>query len=162
MITKDEKIEKLKMLRDFFFAKEDLYDKKWKRARVSKSIDFHFEKWKLYTKLIKRCSDLAYRIRKGKRAFEKDTCTDEFEYNVKQRIKAKNREEFETLHRYGPWFMQCSLRSDYGTFTCDKCGSTFYHSPSTITKGVKTIYECCCGHCTNSIIQRDHDQTPFH
>lgn len=64
-------------------------------------------------------------------------------------------------HTYSPWFLSNSLTADYGTYTCDNCQGPFHHSPSTIELGEKTVYNCCCGHCTNMIIYRDHGQQPF-
>ena len=64
-------------------------------------------------------------------------------------------------HTYGMWFMSNSLTADYGTFECGQCGRTFYHSPSEIYKDGKTVYECCCGYCTNNIIFTDWHSKPY-
>lgn len=64
-------------------------------------------------------------------------------------------------HTYELWYMQNSLEADYGSFTCDKCGSSFYHSPSTIYYHHVVKYHCCCGYCTNEIILKEWLEKPY-
>jgi hypothetical protein len=70
-------------------------------------------------------------------------------------------ENNDNKHRYSPWFMRTDFDNDYGSFTCDKCGCGFYHSPSTITLNGKELYNCCCGNCTNELIFNDWRKTPY-
>ena len=70
-------------------------------------------------------------------------------------------------HYYSQWFLRTSLDNDYGSFFCEKCNCTFYHSPSRITYGEdgeedkEVIYNCCCGNCTNGIIYNDWHEKPY-
>lgn len=63
--------------------------------------------------------------------------------------------------------MHTSFENDYGTFVCDKCSGVFHHSPSSIAYGTKedeskdTVYDCCCGNCTNKIIYNDWGSLPY-
>ena len=161
MKTKEEKIKTTEILWDFFIEKENFHLIKCRRARSLKSINLHEKERQKYTSLENRARDLYFRLRKGKKAFESDTFDAEGDYRLAQRKKVENKEKFETLRMYSPWFHSNSFRADYGKFTCAKCKSTFYHSPSTITQGIKTLYECCCGYCTNSIIRSDWNEEPF-
>jgi len=161
MKTKEEKQEKLRVLLTFFMEKAEFHMKKIRRARSLESINLHDRKRQEYSKLETRARNLFFRLRREKKAFESDTFDAEYTYKYAQRKKAENKEKFEKLRNYSPWFFSDSFRADYGSFTCDKCKSTFHHSPSTITQGVKTLYECCCGYCTNSIIRSDWSEEPF-
>lgn len=64
-------------------------------------------------------------------------------------------------HTYELWYMQNSLSADYGLFSCDKCGSNFYHSPAIIYYNHEVKYNCCCGHCTNDIILKEWAEKPY-
>lgn len=68
-----------------------------------------------------------------------------------QRIE-EGKKRFLTSYTYSLWFLSNSTTADYGEFECDSCGRTFYHSPSTIRKAGKLVYNCCCGRCTNELI----------
>lgn len=160
------KLEKLKRLNEFFSGKREFYRKKMMLARKIETCESAKEKYDLYYSLSRRTSDLAYNVR---RRFLYDQKTIDWgdaenfriEYNVRLQKKAEGRENFLTRHKYGLWFLGSSLGADYGTFYCDKCGSTFYHSPSEITLAGKVVYKCCCGNCTNSIINRDWGKEPY-
>ena len=160
------KTEKLKRLNSSFLEKKELHRKKMMRARKFETEEFHSEKYKLYYLLSSRASDLAYNIRRHF-LYEKritdwgDAENIKMDYRIRLSKKAKGRENYLTKHKYGLWFLGSSLGADYGEFTCDKCGCTFYHSPSEITLAGKVVYNCCCGHCTNSIINRDWGEEPY-
>lgn len=73
--------------------------------------------------------------------------------DYQERRKAKGQHKFLQTCHYNLWFFSGSLTADYGTFRCDRCGLTFHHSPSTITRAAKPVYTCCCGYCTNELVQ---------
>lgn len=160
------KLEKIKRLNRSFIGKKDLHNKKMMRARKFETSEFHLEKFNLYHSLSRRASDLAYNIRRHL-LYDKsitdwgDAESIRIEYRLRLDKKAKGRDNYLTKHKYGLWFLGSSLGADYGEFTCNKCGCSFYHSPSEITLAGKVIYKCCCGHCTNSIIKRDWGEEPY-
>lgn len=156
----------LKRLHDSFSAKEKLNASKMHRARTMEKVDFYSEKRKLYSDLCFRAMELAFALRKRYCSDKKisasvDSDMIRCEYEVRLERKARGRQDYLNKHRYTPWFIQTSLGADYGTFVCDRCGGTFYHSPSTITLADKTVHKCCCGHCTNTIINRDWHEEPY-
>lgn len=162
----NKKLEKLHRIYLHLNAQKEFFKGKWKRARSVSSIDEYSEKTKQYRELAYRCSNLSYALsrvqRLGKeKAAEFDREWIRQEYNGQLKRKETNRQKFLSLHWCAPWFMQMSLNSDYGTFKCDCCGGRFHHSPSTIRLAGKVIYECCCGHCTNRIISRDWNNSPY-
>lgn len=63
--------------------------------------------------------------------------------------------------KYAKWFFSDSLGADYGSFVCDICHSTFYHSPAEIHQGETKLHNCVCGICTNTIIFQDHNTTVY-
>ena len=67
-------------------------------------------------------------------------------------IKTERKLKFNQNYRVHLHFMSESLHSDYGTFNCDKCDGTFYHSPAVVYKGSDKKYSNCCGHCVNDIM----------
>lgn len=160
------KMENLKKLNLYFIEKREFYRKKMMRARNIETCEINSEKYKLYYSLSRRASDLAYNVRR-RFLYDKsiidwgDADRAKIEYEVRLKRKAEGREIFLSRHKYALWFLGASLGADYGTFTCDKCGFTFYHSPSTIKLAGKVVYDCCCGNCTNSIINRDWGEEPY-
>lgn len=79
----------------------------------------------------------------------------DLEEKLEKQLANKNK------HTYQVHFMSRSLGSDYGSFRCDRCGVIYYHSPTSIFKDDKEVYEYACGNCTNSIIYKDHNYEPF-
>lgn len=145
--------------------KASYYRKKYDRARKSQSIDLNFKKYKLYKSFSRRSFDLLMSIRCGYNLFGRPSkyilmTSQQYLKSEKERIE-KGRHRFLNLHTYGTWFYQTGLHCDYGTFTCEICGSKFYHSPSRIRKAAKVIYNCACGHCTNEIINADYGKQPY-
>lgn len=162
----NKKLENLHRIYLHLNAQKEFLKKKWMKARSVSSIDKYSEKTKQYRELAYRCSNLSYTLsllqRLGKeKADEYDREWIKQEYNGRLNRKKNNRQKYLSLHQYVPWFMQLSFGSDYGTFKCDCCGGTFYHSPSTIKLAGKVRYNCCCGHCTNRIISRDWNSSPY-
>lgn len=156
----------LKRLHASFSAKEEHYASKMDRARSMEKVDFYHEKRKLYSDVRFRTTGLTFALHRRYCSDKKisdsvDSDMIRSEYEVRLERKERGRQDFLTKHRYAPWFMQTSLSADYGTFVCDRCGGTFYHSPSTITLAGKTVHKCCCGHCTNTIINRDWHEEPY-
>lgn len=121
----------------------------------------HSERKRFLDNLDSRIHRLASKIEYPRKPFTADTFFASIEWKTRLEIKAEKRKEFESKHKYAPHFMQTSLGADYGQFSCERCKSKFYHSPSTITRGSKTIYEYCCGHCTNTIIYSDWNKEPY-
>jgi len=117
-----------------------------------------FDLYHLYNKFERRCRDLAIRLQFPHKfgdvsiLHESETKTD-----IAWRIKRKEEKRilFETQHRIQIWFGHTSLGADYGKFTCEKCGYTFYHSPSGVKLGKVQKYVCICGECVNAILKRD-------
>lgn len=161
-----KKMAALKRFHDSFSAKEKHNESKMNRARGMEKVDFYHEKRKLYSDLCFRAIELAFALRKRYCSDKKisssvDSDMIRSEYEVRLERKESGRQDFLTKHRYAPWFMQTSLSTDYGMFVCDRCGGTFYHSPSAITLAGKSVHKCCCGHCTNTIINADWHEEPY-
>jgi hypothetical protein len=157
--------DKLKKACDLFTSfqeKEEHHRKKWQRARKPETSDHHYDKMRYYGDTYMRRVNLIFKLKYPKEPFESKPWVAERDWEIKKAIKEERRQKFLSRHLYSPWFMQTSFRSDYGSFSCDKCGSSFYHSPSEITLAAEMKYKCCCGHCTNEIIKRDWDETPYH
>jgi len=65
-------------------------------------------------------------------------------------------------HRFATWYdNSLSLDADVGLFFCDRCGRRFTHSPSRILLKGESVYDCCCGYCTNHIIEADWQYEPY-
>ncbi|GHU80126.1 hypothetical protein FACS1894145_5840 [Bacteroidia bacterium] len=154
------KINEAQRLLRSFFEKEKLYRNKLFRSRKDSSIEYNRRKREIYSNLYKRASNLVYRLDRLERGKDIIDYTDKIfiqgEYEATLKRKAERKEQFLSLHRYSKWYMSDSLGADYGLFKCDKCGYEFYHSPSTISLAGKTVYNCCCGYCTNTIIYNDY------
>lgn len=146
-----------------------IYDSFKLKYRELIKIDECSEKWnkensrkrRQYINLDSRIHKLAFKIQYPKNPFSSDTFLASLDWKYRLERKEEKRKEFESKHKYAPHFMQTTLGADYGQFTCDRCRGMFYHSPSTITRGSKTIYECCCGHCTNTLIYSDWNKEPY-
>lgn len=161
----EEKLNKLKKLHQYFRYRETEYSKKAKRTRSLEKREGYYDLRKMYSLLQERTIGLIFLVRRryaNQRIIaEVDSEQIRSDYRYRLQKKKERTEELKTKHRYSPWFLQTSLNADYGTFVCDKCKRQFYHSPSNISINGKKIYDCCCGHCTNIIIGRDWDETPY-
>lgn len=162
-IKRQQRISRIRELIDLLEAKKDLYFNKYLRAKTDSKQDYWYNKYKILRKVISQYWQNNYWVFEGQfmssgvlRAWR----ISDHKRTESERIKL-GKEKFETMHFYSTWFFGTSLTDDYGTYACDRCGRTFYHSPSKITLAAKTVYECCCGHCTNEIISRDHQSTPY-
>lgn len=165
-IIYDKKLNKLKKLHQHFQYCEIEYNKKMKRARSFEKNEKYRSLAHFYSQLVKRTIDLYYLMRNSylKILGHVDYSTEfiRADYNYRMKEKEKRAKEFRAKHRFDVWFMQTSLSADYGSFICDKCNRNFYHSPARITLAGKTIYNCCCGYCTNEIVGQDWEKTPYH
>ena len=135
--------------------KAEFYNKKWNRARKMETIDKHFETYKMYTDFSYRAQNLIFSLRRaekfgdGRQWFEMDGKRfKEFRAEIKEERSLK----FEQNYRVHLHFMSESLQADYGTFNCDKCDRTFYHSPAVVYKGSQKKHSNCCGHCVNNLM----------
>lgn len=142
--------------------------KYWRDALKENNTDiyerYHF-KSALYRNFEKRCIDLAWCLKHNKKFGEVPSWF-YLEYDSYNRLlasrKAERKANFENTHRIRVWFLQTSLSADYGSFVCNKCGSTFYHSPTEVKLGKSVKYTCICGDCVNSIVTRDGGKMVFH
>lgn len=163
--TVKRKLHRLAFLFNHFKDLRDFHYKKFHTVGIDKNIDYHYRQYELYNSLTTRASSLAYRLKRQltpkhiMKIVEKEFVQSEYKYWLKK--KADGKAAHQTKHKYEPWFLGTSLEADYGTFTCDKCNRKFYHSPATITFAGKTIYNCCCGHCTNIIMVQDWGEEPY-
>jgi hypothetical protein len=158
------KIDKAKALSDILFSKREHHDKKWNRARKRETIDFHYDRYKLF-------NDLSWRVYKLMNRIKHQEKFGEIPYFMKidpARWKERDlsrrevgRLKFESNYRISLWFFQERFNADYGTFKCDKCKSTFYHSPSEVRLGTKIEYSCCCGHCVNNMLTFNKQETIY-
>ena len=144
--------------------KAKFYNEKWRRARTSKTIDKHFETYKLYRDSSRRASDLIYRIKRnekfgdGRQWFEMDGKKHkEYRANIKEERKLK----FEENYRVHLHFLSERLGADYGIYNCDKCKREFYHSPSYVYKGAEEKYSNCCGHCVNNMMESNRQDQVY-
>ncbi|WP_303019791.1 hypothetical protein [Parabacteroides goldsteinii] len=167
MIIKEleEKLEKLKELHQHFQDREAEYSKKLKRAHSFEKSEKYDDLKRVYSLLQERTVNLSFMVRNryaNQRIIaEVYSVQIKRDYQYRLQRKTKRAEELKTKHRYSPWFLQTSLEADYGVFVCDKCGQQFYHSPSGISLNGIKVYDCCCGYCTNTIIGRDWNETPY-
>lgn len=53
---------------------------------------------------------------------------------------------------YSLWYPSNHLHFEAGNFTCERCNLGFTHSPATIKRGAKVLYDSCCGECSNELI----------
>jgi hypothetical protein len=117
-----------------------------------------YDLYHLYRKFEQRCLDLSIPLlfphKFGDEIFFKDFENKSI-LSFRKNEKEKRRIKFETLHRISVWFSHTSLNADYGKFTCEKCGYTFYHSPSGVSLGKIKQYVCICGECVNAILRQD-------
>ena len=163
--TAIQKLERLTSLFKHFKSLRDFHNKEILTASIHKDIDYHYSQYTLYISLTNRAISLGDRIKRQlipkpiRVNIEKEFVKNEYEYWLKK--KADRKADYQTKHKYEPWFLGTSLDADYGTCTCDKCNRKFYHSPATITFAGKTIYNCCCGHCTNKIMVQDWGEEPY-
>lgn len=158
-------IDKALNLFDKLRTKEEFHRKKWDRARKYENQEFHYERMKKYSELRFRCGTLLFALRRNDRFGNEDFLLKYDRKGVEHMYKAhvlkyklEGNRKFQSEYRIAMWFFSESLRSDYGTHTCDKCESTFHHSPSTVYRGVNKEYECCCGHCVNSLLRWNNQE----
>nr|WP_321357204.1 hypothetical protein [uncultured Draconibacterium sp.] len=141
------------------------YWEKWERARKYENKEAHYKKYKYYRNLHYRAYQL-YRNLELKKKFGEGRLW--FEQTAEQwkqwrlDIKKERRLQFESTIQIALYFLSESLRADYGTYTCSRCGSTFYHSPCNIYRGAKKEYECCCGHCANRILMNNGQEAIYY
>ena len=133
------------------------FDKSLKSTDFDESLAL-YDLSTLYRSFERRCYNLEFTLR-FPRKFAEVSIFKEMEnkstLNFRATQKAERKKKFETIHRISVWFGHTSLRSDYGSFSCQKCGYNFYHSPSRILFGKDEQYNCVCGDCVNSILVRD-------
>ncbi|WP_288424238.1 hypothetical protein [uncultured Spirosoma sp.] len=169
-VSVQERLHRYYTLRDRVYALTQFYYQKYERARKLEKQDYY---WQRYDRLAKftRKRDLTFTRLIFNSRFGQSS---QFVFGYVERARAeawwrdqvadrqrRGREKFEKLHTYAPWFMSLSVGADYGHWDCEYCGRHFYHSPSTIKRAAKVVYECVCGHCTNQIIERDHGHFPY-
>ncbi len=164
-MIQEKKLKRLQELHRHFQNCEIEINKKRKRARSWEKKEEYDDLQRMYSRLQARTIDLCFMIRArcGNQRIRSEVDSQQIrsEYQYRLQRKKNRAEELKTKHRYSPWFLQTSLEADYGTFVCDKCGQQFYHSPSGISLNGKKVYDCCCGYCTNTIIGRDWNETPY-
>lgn len=138
--------------------KAKFHYKKYQRARKCETIDLHYDAYRFYSDLSSRVTTLIFSLRRndkfgsGRNWWEVNAQ----EYKKRKLQEKENRkQEFENNYRVFLHFFQNSLRADYGTWICDKCARTYYHSPSDVYLGTKKKYESCCGHCVNTLMIRN-------
>lgn len=157
-----EMLKKASKLYEYIHNKEKFHHGKWDRARKAENQEFHWDKYKMYSQFSSRCSTLLFKLRSkekfgdGYSEWRMET-PEKYTKRIKS-IKDKRRIEFESTYRVRLHFFQNRLNADYGTFRCNKCGSTFHHSPSTVYLGAEMQYLDCCGHCVNSIMRRNQQE----
>ncbi len=137
--------------------KREHYDRSMKETDRDESNRL-FDLYHLHLKFEQRSRDLAHHLQWPHKFGDVSILHDhENKSDIAWRIKRKEerRIKFETLHRISVWFSHTSLGTDYGQFTCEKCGYTFYHSPSSVKLGKLQRYVCICGECVNAILKRD-------
>lgn len=145
--------------------KAKFYNKKWNRARKMETIDKHFETYKMYRDFSYRAQNLIFSLRRaekfgdGRQWFEMDGKRYK-EFRAER--KAERKLKFEQNYRVHLHFMSQSLHADYGTFNCDKCDRTFYHSPAVVYKGSEKKYDNCCGHCVNNMMHWNRQDEVYH
>lgn len=164
MATKESKLAKAQSLRRSFIEKSNTFYNKSERARSSKNRQAHYEQYTKLRALYFRADDLAYRIEYPAFFPFNNSVVAKSHYAARLERKAKGKEKYlEDLKkpRYSMWHIGNSFSADYGEFVCDKCGDTFYHSPSTITQDKTELYHTCCGYCTNNIIGAYWNSKPY-
>lgn len=133
------------------------FDKSLKSTDWSESHAL-FDLSKLYRCFERRCYNLEFLLRFphkfGDISIFKEM-ENKSELNFRSTRKAERKAKFETIHRISVWYGHTSLGADYGSFSCQKCGYNFYHSPSRILFGKDEQYNCVCGDCVNSILRHD-------
>lgn len=153
-------IKRFKELQTSFKNKREQYDVLADGDNTSEELEYFLDKIKLYREAYKRVFELAMSMRRTREPSVLSYLSN-LDYEASLATKASNKQKFDTTCRYAPWFLGTSLSADYGTFTCDRCRSKFFHSPSTISLGTKEEYNCCCGNCTNLLVYSDHQETPY-
>jgi uncharacterized membrane-anchored protein len=162
-----ESLNRLREMLLSFAERENYHSAKCRRARKSENFNFHWERAKYYLELRRRVSHLAFFSDgefiqvNAKYSRWADLWMAKSRWAARLRHKEEGKAKFERTHKYSKWFFSDSLTADYGTFQCERCHNRFYHAPSTILKGAKQIYYCCCGNCTNTIIHADHGINPY-
>lgn len=144
-----EKKEDIRQFCKYLYHKYRENNDKSFRARKQENIDKFWERRNRYWDTFKRWTPL-YRQFPAR-----------IDYELRLEKKEERRIEFQTKHTYSMWFFSNSLGADYGQYQCNNCQRTFYHSPATIKLAAKVVYACACGYCTNNIIERDWNETPY-
>jgi hypothetical protein len=144
------------------------FQRKSEEQKQQRDQSTDYEQWsakhdlgQVYWEATNRTMRLLWAFKDNKRAFQSNTTIAQFNYEGRLAGKERRREKWRNSHYFDAWFMQTSLEADYGTFRCDKCEKVFYHSPASISKAAETLYSCCCGNCTNSIIYKDWGKEPY-
>lgn len=160
--SRQQRQQRIRELVDLLEQKKNLYFEKAMRARSTTKHDYWYGKYSLIRKITYQYYEnrrmAAYQF--GEVSPVSEWLKSQYKRAEVERIES-GKQKFLNMHFYSPWFFGTSLSGDYGTYTCDRCGRTFHHSPSKITRAAKTVFECCCGYCTNEIILRDHKSTPY-
>lgn len=161
-LTRTQRQTRIRQLIQELELIKDRYWKKYERARSEHRQNFYWNQYIILRNVIYRYyqSRFIYVNRFGEPDILQSKQASYYKQDEAVRIE-RGRNKFLNTHFYTSWFFGMSLSDDYGTYQCDYCNRTFHHSPSKITKAAKTVYECCCGYCTNEIIQRDHKELPY-
>ncbi|MEO9513232.1 MAG: hypothetical protein ABJN84_13570 [Flavobacteriaceae bacterium] len=165
-IEVNPKVEKAIGLYKRLITKSEHHYKKYNRARKSDTIDFHWDSYKLYRDVCRRMSPLIFALKRGgdkfgegRRWFEESA--EEYVERINKR-KAAAKEKFDSTYSAHLYFFQNSLYSDYGTYSCESCKITFYHSPSALYLGKEKQHECICGNCVNNFMVRNGQEEVYH
>lgn len=165
--TSMSKIAKAEKLILFFNKKENDFYTKYRKARKWENKEKWYGLSEIQSKRRRRADKIKSTLIIGvyisgshfsytdREYFGKGNTPRQTEYNLHnwQRRQDKKKEAAETFrrsYRVGLWFLQESLNADYGSFTCQSCHTTFYHSPRNVYQGAKQLYNCVCGNCADS------------
>jgi len=164
MLSQTDKILKLIAMLKYIESRREYFYGKMHRAKNSKTYDLFRKKFQLYRNFSNRTFNLYFEVRKNYKFGETPKYLiqrpSDYQKYEEERI-AKGKKIFLTKHTYSMWFLQNGLHCDYGSFICERCGDNFSHSPSRIKLAAKSIFECCCGYCTNEIIKSDWNECPY-
>lgn len=142
--------KKTEALCEVLSQKTLFFRKKWLSARKHENRASAFGEMMFYDGLYGRALALEHSQWRRIAGFRSRMSVVDYERRLSE--KAEKKQRFLNDPKFSMWFFSGSLGADYGSFQCEKCSRTFYHSPATITIGKETKYVCCCGHCTNEII----------
>nr|WP_319509387.1 hypothetical protein [uncultured Draconibacterium sp.] len=165
MSEQNIQLEKLRNIAKHFSEISTMYYQKFRRARKFENMDKYLELYRRYRNYADRAQSLIFKLSyvytfgDGRKWYE---MTGIQWLDHKKELKEKRKAEFESKYSVSVWFMQTSLRADYGIFTCSKCGAKFYHSPCDVYKGKSLITATCCGHCANRYFRNNGQDEVYH